>query len=120
MQMIILKNKKIIGQGTNRACYIHPEDDSKCIKVTVSGDYSESNKEKKYYKVLENKNISWEMLAKYYGTVATDLGEGLVFDLVKDYRGEVSQTLESYLHSEVKYLEILSVVYRYLSFSSHL
>jgi hypothetical protein len=98
--MIKLNESKKIGQGTNRACYIHPEDDSKCIKVTISNDHSESEKEKKYYKILQNKNISWKMLAKYYGTVNTDLGEGLVFDLVKDYDGQVSKTLQEYMISE--------------------
>lgn len=100
--MLNLKKLTPIGTGTNRACYIHPEDDTKCVKVTISGDFKESNKEKKYYKLLENKNTSWDMIAKYYGTVKTDMGEALVFDLVKDYTGDISQTLQFYLLDEEK------------------
>lgn len=100
VNILRLKDKRIIGQGTNRACYVHPEDNAKCIKVTISGDQSESNKEKKYYEFLKNKNISWKQIARYHGSVKTDLGEGSVFDLVRDFDGKVSKTLEYYIYTE--------------------
>lgn len=105
--LLYLKNAVLIGIGTNRACYIHPDDDSKCIKVTISNDFSESNREKKYYNFLKKRNISWRMLAKYYGTVETDLGEGLVFELVKNESGEVSKPLIDYFVSEKLMEELL-------------
>lgn len=98
--MIELNDSYLVGTGTNRSCYQHPNDKSKCVKVTISGDFTESNREKKYYKFLEKRDVSWEMLAKYYGTVETNMGEGLVFEIVRDEDGEVSQPLIHYFSSE--------------------
>ncbi|PHO16786.1 hypothetical protein CPU12_13860, partial [Malaciobacter molluscorum LMG 25693] len=83
--MILLNNIEAIGKGTNRLCFIHPQDENKCIKITYSNDFSESLKEIKYYKFLQKKNISWKFLVKYYGSVETSLGKGEIFDLVRDY-----------------------------------
>lgn len=98
--MIELSEEYFIGQGTNRACYQHPNDKDKCIKVTISGNFSESNKEKEYYSFLKKKNISWENIAQYYGILETNMGEGLVFELIRDTNGEVSKPLSYYFSSE--------------------
>ncbi len=100
--MINLSNNKPVGKGTNRSAFIHPHDDTKCIKITHSNDYSESIKEIKYYKFLEKRNISWTLLAKYYGSVETSLGKGEVYDLIKDYDGNISKTLSYYLQKDEK------------------
>lgn len=44
--MLKLKGVEPIGKGTNRACYEHPDDEMKCGKVTISDDFTESNREK--------------------------------------------------------------------------
>jgi len=98
--MIKLTQVNYIAQGTNRACYIHPLDNTKCIKVTISNDYRESNKEIKYYKFLESKNISWVQISKYYGSILTNKGQGEIFDLIRDYDGSISKTLSYYLQTE--------------------
>ncbi len=36
------------------------------------------------------------MLAKFHGNIETNLGAGAVFDLVRDYDGSVSKTLDTY------------------------
>jgi hypothetical protein len=100
LRVLSLKGLEPVGKGTNRACYQHPEDETKCIKVTISDDFAESNREKKYYSLLERREISWEMLARYYGTVETDMGEGLVFDLIRDADGLISKPLVHYFTTE--------------------
>ncbi len=106
--MINLDNLEPIGKGTNRLCFVHPEDENKCIKITHSNDYSEAIKEIKYYKFLQQRAISWNLLAKYYGSVETSLGKGEVFDLIRDYNGEVSKTLSFYLQKDEKTKSILN------------
>lgn len=106
--MIDLDSLEPIGKGTNRLCFVHPEDKNKCIKITHSNDYSEAIKEIKYYKFLQKRNISWNLLAKYYGSVETSLGKGEVFDLIRDYNGEVSKTLSFYLQKDEKTKLILN------------
>jgi hypothetical protein len=39
------------------------------------------------------------MLPKFYGVVETSMGEGAVFDLIRDADGAVGKTLEYYLES---------------------
>jgi len=94
--MLTLESSSLIGRGLRRECYFHPEDGNKCIKVVVAGDYEETVREQSYYRLLEKRNISWQMLARFYGNVETNRGEGAVFELVRDYNGEVSKTLEQY------------------------
>ena len=94
--MLTLKSSALIGRGLRRECYFHPDDENKCIKVVVAGDHKETRREQSYYRLLEKRNISWGMLARFYGNVDTNLGEGAVFDLIRDYNGEISKTLGYY------------------------
>ena len=96
--MIELNNSYLIGTGTNRACYQHPNDNNKCIKVTISGDFSESNTEKKYYTFLKNNDASFDFIAKYYGVIETNMGEGLIFELISDNNDDVSKPLSVYFY----------------------
>jgi len=108
--MIDLKNSTIIGKGSSRICYQHPKDDTKCIKISILDDSKESLMEKRYYTYLEKLNISWDHLAKFYGEVKTDLGNGFIFDLVRDYDGSISQTLSFYLQTQERTKSILNPV----------
>ena len=94
--MINLKDTTPIATGTNRACYIHPQDGQKCIKITISGNHKESNREIDYYKFLQKQNISWDMLAQFYGVIDTDMGDGEVVELIRDENGEISKSLDYY------------------------
>jgi len=94
--MVILESSQLIGRGLRRECYFHPEDESKCIKIVVVGDHKETVREQSYYRLLERRKISWNMLARFYGNIETNRGKGAVFELIRDYTGEVSKTLEHY------------------------
>jgi hypothetical protein len=95
--MLTLESSALIGRGLRRECYFHPDVENKCIKVVVSGDHKETRREQSYYRLLEKRNISWKRLARFYGNVDTNLGEGAVFDLIRDYDGKISKTLGHYL-----------------------
>lgn len=89
----------LIGTGSHRKCYVHPENKDLCVKIIFNEDLKESKREQSYYRLLEKRNISWEMLPRYYGVIESNLGHGAVFDLIRDYDGEISKTLEYYLSS---------------------
>ena len=95
--MIELNPTKIIGKGLHRECFVHPLDPDLCIKIVVAGSINENHREASYYRRLAKRGISWEMLTRFHCLVATNLGEGAVFDLVRDYEGGVSNTLAHYL-----------------------
>ena len=98
--MLKLESSALLGRGLRRECYFHPEDENKCIKIVVAGDHKETVREQSYYRLLEKRNIDWRMLASFYGNVETNLGEGAVFELIRDYNGEVSKTLVHYFSAD--------------------
>ena len=98
--MLLLNASDFVGKGLHRECYVHPNDEQRCIKVVVAGDLSESKREQSYYKLLQKRGISWDILPRFHGVIETNMGAGAVFDLIRDYDGEISKTLEYYLSSK--------------------
>lgn len=95
--MITISPETMVGKGLHRECFIHPDDENKCIKIVVNGNQQETCREQSYYKFLEKRKISWAMLPRFYGNVETNMGLGAVFDLIRDHDGMVSNSLEHYL-----------------------
>ena len=110
---LALKGSEPFGVGGRRACYVHPLDPAKCVKVLRTDDrrtvrhkktiipahwrreYDNNAHEKR---VLEDigKRIGPAMgahLPRSYGMVPTDLGPGFVLDLVRDHDGRISRSL---------------------------
>jgi len=97
--MIELLPEQLFGKGLHRECYVHPDNDNLCIKVVVLRGEEETRREQAYYKLLQKKNIAWDMLPQFHGVVETNMGPGAVFDLIRDPDGPVAKTLEHYLES---------------------
>ncbi|MFT5717511.1 MAG: hypothetical protein ACI9T7_001703 [Oleiphilaceae bacterium] len=95
--MIKINPQDFIGKGAHRECYIHPEDRTKCIKVVYSDHDREGQREQNYYRHLEKRAISWEMIPKFYGEVDTNLGKGTVFDFIFDESGKPAKNFFHYL-----------------------
>jgi hypothetical protein len=99
--MIHIDDTNIIGKGHHREVYRHPDNPNMCIKIVVDLEQNphEEEKEKAYYRHLQKRNVSWEMLPRYHGDVPTNLGPGSVFDLITNTDGNVAKTLGHYLQS---------------------
>jgi len=98
--MLELDSSALIGKGLHRECFIHPQDPTRCIKIIVAGHSNENRREARYYSLLARRGISWDMLTRFHGLLQTNLGEGAVFDLVRDFDGAISRPLTHYLDSE--------------------
>ncbi|WP_170116009.1 YrbL family protein [Brenneria roseae] len=99
---INLEATLLISKGQHRACYYHPLMPDKCIKVHLNEECNrETIREIKYYKKIADKSFSAPIIAQYHGVIKTNLGLGYVFDLIKDYSGEVSKTLSYYLSEKM-------------------
>ncbi|RXJ55304.1 YrbL family protein [Candidatus Marinarcus aquaticus] len=103
--MLILKDEDFVGKGNERACYVHPEDRNKAIKITYEGNNRKISKqtqlETKYYQELIKRGMNdWKHLPEYFGEVETNKGKGFVVELVRDYDGEVSKTFAYYLEKD--------------------
>ena len=93
MDKITLTEKNILGKGTNKIVYYHPADKNKCIKFSLDkADETDIQYELKFRKICKKRIEHSTLLTKYYGTVETNLGTGHVFELVRDFDGQLSET----------------------------
>jgi hypothetical protein len=97
--MLFLDQSAFVAKGTHRPCYIHPENHYFCVKIMLPGKEKEEHRGRDCYKHLQRRRTRWDMIPRYYGEVATNLGQSSVFDLTKDQEGEISKSLEPYLLS---------------------
>lgn len=98
--MVNLEENSFIGEGAHRKCFVLPSDENLCVKVVKDGHLMETERELEYYKFLEKKGISWEMMPRYHENIETNFGTGAVFDLVRDFDGEISKDLGYYFNIE--------------------
>ena len=107
-----------VGEGRERACYVHPDDASKLIKIPKSEVDTQTRREVDFYQRLQKRKMDdFSHIPACYGTVMTNLGKGILVDLVQDADGTISkdmrwhlnhgvsiQTLEPYLEQLKQYL----------------
>ncbi len=101
--MILLEDADFIGEGTLRACYVHPENPGLVIKVPVGekkGKESANFKELKGYHALMCEHIDLLCVSHCYGFVSTNRGQGLVCDCVRDDDGTISKTILDVITAE--------------------
>lgn len=98
--MIDLSNAPLVGKGSSRICYVHPEDERKCVKVIYTRRQDINQLEMKHYRRFQRRRVSWELMARPYGFVETTAGEGAVFSLSRDFDGGISKPLDWYLAHE--------------------
>ena len=112
---LVLSTCEPFAKGGKRRCFVHPLDDSKCIKVWLPGcDPKALKKQAKFSKRFrksvrsfdENRNDwetlrnlelregpeVWEHVPRCFGYQETDLGPGLVVELLRDYDGLISRS----------------------------
>ena len=98
---LILTEENILGRGTNKIVYYHPEDADKCIKFSLDeSDETDMQHELRYRRICKEQVEHSTLLTKYYGTVDTNLGTGHVFELVRDFDGRLSETFLAVLLRE--------------------
>lgn len=99
LENIILDKKNYLGKGRERACYIHPNDEKKVIKVVYnsSDKLNQNELEYEYLSFLEKKNISFTHLSKCYGFIQTNLGKGYIFDRILDYTNNGSISFKNFV-----------------------
>jgi len=105
--MINLTKNDLIAKGSERACYINPNDNTKVIKIIYSkGTHNQQNHlEYIYMQYLLKKNKDLSLLTQCYGYVKTNLGDGLVFDRVLDFDLTPSKSLRYYIANKLISIE---------------
>lgn len=87
-----------IGQGRERACYVHPEDPRLAVLLPLAGDSRKSQRDIGFYRKLRRrKAVHSKHIPAFHGLADTNLGRGIVVDLVRDYDGQISRPMNWYL-----------------------
>ncbi|OHV12061.1 YrbL family protein [Kushneria phosphatilytica] len=92
----------LIGEGNDRRVYRHPGEPERCVKVPryPSRGSEQNEREKAYFARLTWRLDNWHHVPRYYGTLMTDYGEGLVYTLITDHDGRVSRTIRYYRQTD--------------------
>ena len=90
-------NTDPIGKGKERACFVHPDDPQKAIKISHGDTSEQSRREIRFYQKLLKRRRSDPHIPRYYGLCDTNLGQGIVVDMIRDQDGEISRPLNWYL-----------------------
>ena len=103
--MIYLDDSLFIGKGFHHTAYAHPTDQHLCIKILHNSRQDaqkQHERELKYNQKLQRKNKHKQLvgMACYLGTIETNLGEGFIFQLIRDNDGNISKSLATYLNDQ--------------------
>jgi hypothetical protein len=125
-----LSDRAPFATGGRRLCFVHPREPSKCVKVlrrdegrfvktgrtlvpaALRREYDNNEDERRALAALWRRlgEREYRHLPRCYGYEATDLGRGLVLDLVRDADGRISRSVREAL-SEGATLEELRPAY---------
>ena len=127
-QQLRLSGLTPFGVGGRRLCFVHPQDPSKCVKVlrtderrtvrtrkspfipaALRREYDNNADELRELLAIE-KQIGREAMSRnlplQHGMIATDLGPGLVLDLMRDEDGGISRSVRELVTRGVPLLEL--------------
>ena len=119
--MINLDGLQPFALGGNRRCFIHPNNNYRCLKVSLEEQSKKVKQNAPWYKKLrseksfddnlreqkayaqralrKDKSDTWKHLAKWYGMVETSIGPASETELIRDNQNNIASTLEAYLFS---------------------
>ncbi len=103
MRKIILDEETdLVGCGKERKCYVHPTEPDIAIKIIHGEDEKQTLRELKFYRAhLKRKDATSIHIPHYFGEIETNYGRGHMFELVRDFDGNISKSLLEYLEEGV-------------------
>ncbi|PHR70380.1 MAG: hypothetical protein COA66_12405 [Arcobacter sp.] len=98
MNYVQINRSHYLGKGGERECYVHPNDNTKVIKIMyLKGKHNFQNElEEEYYKFLDKKNVDFSHITKCFSWIETNKGKGLVFERIENYDKTRIETLSYY------------------------
>ena len=98
MKFIELNDSLFLGKGGERSSYLHPDDNTKIIKVLFREERHNHQNELDfaYSNYLVNENVNFDHITKCFGWVDTNKGKGLVFERIENYDKSTIRTFSYY------------------------
>ena len=87
-----------VGEGRERACYVHPEDPRRAVKVPTGKNTEQTRREVRFYRDLKKRGLDDNPhIPKFYGMSETSVGPGMVVEMIRNYDGEIARPMNWYL-----------------------
>ena len=99
-EVLQLTEDLIIGVGNHKTAYKHPSDSTLCVKLIHSEPDPDIDRELELREKCKKRLANSILLPKYYGIVQPNLGRGYVFEMIRDYDGGGSRSLEDILRDK--------------------
>ena len=118
--VIKLAHLQPFAGGMKRDCYMHPDDDNRIIKIIPPGkspevlhsrkiwirrmlqspkaldaNFAEHEKFERIARKFGDLKNAFPHLVEYFGKIQTDLGEGMIFQAIKNYDGQISESVDT-------------------------
>jgi hypothetical protein len=101
-ELILDLSSAPIGKGRERSCYLHPQYPSRAIKVSGPEFGVQSKREiRLYLNIRKRKSFDFGHIPEFHGIVDTNLGKGIIVDLIRDHDNSVSKSMLWYLNHGV-------------------
>ncbi len=95
-----LTHAKLIGKGTHKKCFVHPQDPSRCVKVAYNDiGKQDVNREVLYLTTRYRRKHVATILPRFYGTVQTNFGRGYIVDYLQNADGTPCLSLKDWLEN---------------------
>lgn len=96
---LALTEDLLIGVGGHKKVYVHPDDETLCVKVLHYGETDEDwQKELRYRRSRERRGLSSTLLTQYYGACPLEGGGiGHIFERVRDFDGQDSLSFQQHI-----------------------
>ena len=117
--MIDLNDSLFIAEGSHRATYRHPSDETRCLKVVKEGSlekrrknnrkwykrlrklssFDETHKDLQAYRQFKDNEEKLKHIPRFYGMAETSLGSAMLLELISNEDGTPARSLARRLES---------------------
>ena len=105
-----LTDDDLLFKGGNKNVYQHPTDPDKCVKISIKKPDLDIKLELEFREICIDRAENSKLIPQYFGEIETNLGTGYVFELIRDFDGSISRSLDKILKTDYDPREILKLL----------
>ncbi len=83
----------VIGKGTERTCYLNPDDPSRLVKINLAGNTRQTQREIRYFRFLLDRGVPFDHIPKFYGEIHGDGFIGFEQEYVRDFSDSETESM---------------------------
>lgn len=103
---------ELIGKGAERQCFLLPDGNQRCLKVSLISKSKQSRREINYFKFLKKRNIPFTLIPDFYRVIKTDTYLGIEQEVILNSDGTFCHNVEKHLqyccHSQADEIKLMA------------